>query len=61
MTWREEEESEEGKVKEFSFPKQVELFYKEKINSFWDGKKEILRCLKEKSDGFSLKEQNHLV
>ena len=32
-----------------------------KINYFWKGNKEILSCLEEKSDGFSLKEQNPLV
>ena len=37
------------------------LFWKEKINSFWTEKKEILSCLKENSDGFSLEEQYFVV
>ena len=37
------------------------LFWEVKINSFWEGKKMILGCLKKNCDGYSLEEQYPLV
>ena len=41
----------------FLSPNQKVVFWEVKINSFWEGKKMILGCLKKKSDGYSLEEQ----
>ena len=54
-TWREEKEDKKCKVKKVSFLRtSAGLFYKEKINSFWEGNKEILSCLEDKSNDYSL-------
>ena len=56
-TWREEEEGEKGKVKEFPFSKQVGFVLERKNKFLSEGNKEILNCLKKKLNGYSLEEQ----
>ena len=58
---REEKEDKINKIKGFPLSKQVGFVLERENKFFLEGKKKILSCLEEKSDGFSLKEQYHLV
>ena len=45
----------------FFSPNQKMLFWKVKINSFWEGKKMNLGCLEKKANDYSLEVQHPLV